>query len=39
MNGYEKQRNSLEQPRIGKVQLRDARALNSEVKAMNRKVL
>lgn len=29
MNGYEKQRNSLETRRIGKVQLGDARELNS----------
>ena len=28
MYGYEKQRNSLEPPRIGKVQLGDARAWN-----------
>lgn len=28
MNGYEKQRNSLEPPRIGIVQLGDARAWN-----------
>lgn len=33
MNGYEKQRNSLETRRIGKVQLGDARELNSEVKS------
>ena len=32
MNGYEKQWNSLDQHRIGIVQLGDAMALNSEVK-------
>lgn len=36
MNGYEKQWNSSEMLGIGKVQLGDARALNSEVKEKSR---
>ena len=36
MNGYEKQRNSSEMLGLGKVQLGDAMALNSEVKEKSR---